>query len=30
MGPTSRILPRLDEAIAAAREAAAAIAEIDW
>jgi DNA-binding IclR family transcriptional regulator len=30
MGPTSRILPRLDEAVAAAREAAAAIAEIDW
>jgi DNA-binding IclR family transcriptional regulator len=30
MGPTSRILPRLDEAVAAARAAAARIAEIDW
>jgi IclR family acetate operon transcriptional repressor len=30
MGPTSRILPRLDDAVAAARAAAARIAEIEW
>jgi DNA-binding IclR family transcriptional regulator len=30
MGPTSRIVPRLDDALAAVRAAGARIAEIDW
>jgi DNA-binding IclR family transcriptional regulator len=30
MGPTSRILPRLDDAVAVARAAATRIAEIEW